>query len=57
MEMMIMRVQKELCRALENEENPKYKFKVGATKHKTQTTKHIFEHLPPWPLKVYFVVC
>ena len=28
MEMMIMRVQRELCRALENEENPKYKFQV-----------------------------
>ncbi len=28
MELMIMRVQKEFCRALENEENPRYKFKV-----------------------------
>lgn len=28
MEMMIMRVQKDFCRALENEENPTYKFKV-----------------------------
>ena len=28
MEMMIMRVQREFCRALENEENPKYKFQV-----------------------------
>ncbi len=28
MELMILRVQKEFCRALENEENPKYKFHV-----------------------------
>ena len=28
MELMILRVQKEFCRALENEENPKYKFQV-----------------------------
>ena len=28
MELMILRVQKEFCRALENEENPKYKFLV-----------------------------
>ena len=28
MEMMVMRIQKEVCRALEGQENPKYKFKV-----------------------------
>ena len=28
MEMMIMKVQRDFCRALENEENPKYKFQV-----------------------------
>ena len=32
MESMVMRIQKEFCRALEGQENPKYKFKV---KHKT----------------------
>ena len=28
MELMVMRIQKEVCRALEGQENPKYKFKV-----------------------------
>jgi hypothetical protein len=48
MEMMIMRVQKELCRALESEENPKYKFKVTIVdKHRRGGVKGFSPPCPP----------